>query len=128
MAGGDPIPWTALPYNSPWGDYSAGGWQAGQYMKDAAGWVNVRGLVVCRGSYGYAATSAIICYLPVGYRTPYSYEMFNNIGMDSASSEFVARIDHYNSDGRLFLVGGVGGNNGGQGWFNLSSIRFFAGF
>lgn len=62
---GSPIgQWFNLTLNSPW-TLAGGGFGAAQYMRDANGWVNLRGSIVPNGSTGVMFT------LPVGYRPPY---------------------------------------------------------
>lgn len=53
------VPWTGLPYGSGWADYLSG-FPVGQYAKDAAGNVHLRGQVRPRSGYGITEAMATL--------------------------------------------------------------------
>lgn len=135
MSLGDPIGWTDLPYLGGWQHFDPTGisWNKGQYMKDAAGFVAVRGLVKTSVPYSYSAASAQIFQLPLGYRPAPLSEMFGQMGEDSIPNCYFSRLDIYatgtaNPAGVGVIEAGTGTNNGVSGFYTLSGIRFYAGF
>ena len=128
--GNDPAAFQSVPtswYGSNWTGYATSGAWIPQYWIDANGWVHLRGLVKPIVAYSYGAANATVLVLPTSI-CPRTIHMFQQIGNDSAANYYVGRMDLVPAGGTpsssLFVVGGVGTNNGGAGWLNLNGIRW----
>jgi hypothetical protein len=103
-------PFTPLALENGWQNYDPAGssWESAGYMRDAMGFVHVRGLI----AHGSMTTSAAI--LPPGFR-PRLTVMF-------------ATIDGGNSIGRVDVLpnGIILPQTGNPGYYSLSVISFFA--
>lgn len=103
---GSPIgEWVNLTLNSPW-TLAGGGFGGAQCMRDANGWVHLRGSIVPNGSTGVMFT------LPVGYRPAYEN-----------SPPIVA--DHGGGRLQILTNGQVTYNlNGTDAYISLVGVRF----
>lgn len=92
--------WAALPYRHSYADYASGGFQVGQFTRDALGIVRLRGLVKKPSAW---AAGDVMATLPPGFR-PAAAEVFAGFAFDNTAGGFVARIDVY-PDGSMLLGG-----------------------
>jgi hypothetical protein len=99
-------------------------------MKDAAGWVHVRGLVQATGgSFTPGGAGATIATLPAGSRSA-ANEIFE-CPCYNQTAYGVCRVDIGSSGpGQLMVVAGIaGGTPGAQNtWVSLAGIRFWVGY
>ena len=96
--------WTTVGLSNGWVNY-AGGWAPAAYMKDALGFVHLRGLI-------RSGTWSNAFVLPAGFRPG-----VNHLHCISTGGEGFGRIDVY-PDGSVRPV------NGNNGWMSLDGISF----
>ena len=124
-----PTVWHPLPYNTTnWTDN--GSVQAGEYGKDALGFVHVRGVAKSVASYSFSTASTLtIATLPPGFR-PGDQEIFDALQEDTTNTFNVMRCD-VKADGTIALNGGNSSaqetsstNNGIAAYLSLKHMVF----
>lgn len=101
------IAWTALPFAASVSDLGTP-YHVCQYMRDAAGWVHVRGVLKCSVA---PANGGLLATLPAGCR-PSAIEGFSCIGSSSTfAAAFAIEVNAAGSL-NLYFTTGVAWNGG----------------
>jgi hypothetical protein len=113
--------WLSLPYAAGWTDYTIG-WRTGQYMKDSAGWVYLRGLIIFVGTVNTGASSTI-CTLPSGFR-PAAHEDFQQIAGLWTAPGGSGRVDVHSTG--VITYNNASPSSATNIWFTLSGVTYRA--
>lgn len=113
--------WRAATLGTGWSNFDSGGstaWGGPRFMKDANGFVNLRGLAKnTSGGANTSSTNPIILTLPQGFRPK------ERVRIGTVAQDVFSEFDIY-PDGTIVLPTGVSIAN--NSWFSFSNCRFYA--